>query len=308
MDARPLIKELVRRAPTHDEIVALLKGATKDPSVLEDLCAAARAVRDAEAPAPEEEAAFNSVVPCYLKPLCNYCPYWRGSKSAPMSVENVLQFVKRLKDTSSVRQFHLSGGSRRDGVDCGIASIVRAIREAGYDDMRIVVNCGACFSDEELAELKSLGVLRVFSVFETLNPDVFAAAKPGDDLAEKLDFARRIAEAGMQVGTGLMAGLGPAETRFEDYADALCRLSKMDGLGCLYVSKFRHAANIPMNDHPECSVEEATALVALARLTLRNIHIRCAAGWGKDDCKWVQKSGAGSITIPLSFSCSQAAW
>lgn len=303
-DARALdiITQLDRRPPTPDETLALFEAADADPAVLDALCAAAVRVRDREmAGRVEREAGLNSVVPCYLRPLCQYCPYWRQETSRPMPIDELLGYVRYLRDETDVRQFHLSGGSKRGQGDCGIVRIVEAIRDAGFDDMDVVVNCGASFSDADLARLKELRVKRIFSVFETTNPEVFAAAKPGDDLREKLDFARRVAAAGIEVGSGLMAGIGPRETAWRDYTKALFDLRALPGLTAMYVSKFRHAPNVPMNDHPECRLSEARALVAMARLVLRDVHIRAAAGWDGEGRATAQAAGAGSIEVACMF-------
>ncbi len=306
---RSLIKDVRHRAPDATETLFLFEATAECPEALDLLCEAACLVRDEEmAGRTEVEAAFNSVVPCYLEPLCQYCPYWRSPDKAALSIDEILEGVRFLREESEIRQFHLSGGSMPGGRDCGVIDIVEAIRHAGYDDMDIVVNCGASFSDAGLARLKELDVKRIFSVFETTNPDVFRQVKPGDDLEEKMAFAHRIAATGMEVGSGIMAGLGPAETKYPDYVKALFDLKSLEQLSCVYVSKFRHANHIPLNDHPECSADEGRALIALTRLVLRDTHIRAAAGWDRTTHHLAAEAGAGSITIPKSFSSGSDHW
>ncbi|MEG2533247.1 MAG: radical SAM protein [Gordonibacter sp.] len=304
-----LLEEMGKRPPSLEETIWLFRAVDGSAQALAALCEVAARVRDREMNGRDEvEAAFNSVVPCLLRPLCCYCPYWRDENQELMSVEEIVQQVRYLREETEVRQFHLSGGSLRGPEDCGVVGIVEAIRDAGFVDMDVVVNCGASFSDADLARLKELRVKRVFSVFETTNPQVFSATKPGDDLDEKRRFAARIAQAGMEVGSGIMAGLGPVDTRFEDYAKALSDLAALENLSCVYVSKFRHAARILMNDHPECPLDEALALIAMARLVLREVHIRAAAGWCAKDQVRATGAGAGSITIPCSFSKGRTHW
>ena len=297
-----LIHELEDRPPTKDEVLTLFSACEKDGAALDALCGAAALVRDRLMVGRDErEAAFNSVTPCHLRPLCLYCPYWRDGHSEPMTPEEAVGFVRQLHDESDIRQFHLSGGCSAGSGEGRVLPIVRAIREAGFDDMRIVVNCGPSFDDKGLEELASLGVLRVFSVFETTNPEVFKQVKPGDNLNEKLKFATRIARHGIGVGTGLMAGLGPRETRWADYTKSLFGVGSLTGLEVLYVSKFRHAPGIEMNDHPECDLDEARAFLAMARLVLRDVHVRAAAGWGRDERLVAKAAGEGSISVERSF-------
>lgn len=298
-----LIESLATRRPTQAEIDLLIEVCRNDDQALRALCAVANQVRqDNLGEKMTKEAAFNAVVPCTLDPFCRYCPYWRSSKQRPMRIETVLKNVAYLAEHTDIRQFHLSGGASPGVGDAGLVEIVEAIRAAGYDHMGVVINCGACFTEKELARLKELNVLRIFSVFETLDSGLFAAMKPGDDLKRKKRFARQIAAAGIQVGTGLMAGLGEEEHRPSYYAKSLEYLSTMEGLSCLYVSKFRHAANIDINDHPACPTGEALALVACARLALPHLQIRLGAGWGRDEAELAMLSGAGNMIMGPCFS------
>ncbi len=332
-----LLAELDRRAPTREEALYLMRTALGDaepragegadaprdpktpmpfpspafdaprpaganPAALDALCAAAARVRDREMEGRAElEAGLNNVVPCYLRPLCRYCPYWRGEDARPMPIGELLGYVRYLHDETGVRQFHLSGGSKQGGGDCGIIEVVEAIRAAGFDDMEVVVNCGASLTDAGLARLAELRVKRIFSVLETTNPAVFAYAKPGDDLQEKVSFARRAAAAGIDTGTGLMAGLTDPARRCEDYVDSVFDVAALPRLSAVYVSKFRPARGIAMDAHPECPLDEARALVALARLVLRGAHVRAAAGWRPEEHAAARAAGAGSLEVPLMF-------
>ncbi len=332
-----LLAELCHRAPTREEALFLMRTAlgdaepyagegaaapldlldpmsfpspafdaprpgAADSAALDAMCAAAAHVRDCEMEGRAEmEAGLNNVVPCYLRPLCRYCPYWRGDDANPMPVDGLLGYVHYLHDETDIRQLHLSGGSKQGGGDCGIIKVVEAIREAGFDDMDIVVNCGASLTDAGLARLSELRVKRIFSVLETTNPAVFAYAKPGDDLEEKISFARRAAAAGIDTGTGLMAGLAAPEARCEDYVDSVFDVAALPRLSAMYISKFRPARGIAMDAHPECPLDEACALVALARLVLRDVHVRAAAGWRREEQAAAIAAGAGCLTTPLMF-------
>ena len=324
-DFRVLLAELDSRVPTREEALFIMRTAlgdaplpadgmlferafdaprpgAADPEALDALCAAASRVRDREMAGRDEvEAGINNVVPCCLRPLCRYCPYWRGGGARVTGLDELLGYVRYLREQTDIRQFHLSGGSLRGGADCGIVGVVEAIRAAGFDDMRVVVNCGASLSDEGLRRLAQLGVLRVFSVVETTDPAVFAHAKPGDDLAEKLGFARRVARAGIAVGTGLMAGLATPHARCEEYVCSVFDVAELPGLAAMYVSRFRPAPGIDMAAHPECPTDEARALVALARLVLRDVHIRAAAGWRPSERALADAAGAGSLSATLMF-------
>lgn len=160
--------------------------------------------------------------------------------------------------------------------------------------MKIAVNCGAAMSLETLKELKSLGVYRVSSVFESVNPEVFKRTKPGDDLEAKKQFAKRIGEAGLQLGTGVMAGLSPAETQYEDYVDFMFHIKQYKHLQFAYVTKFTPFKGIALKDHPACSAQEAARVIAVMRLVLPDIDIGAAAGWNADDAPSPLMAGGGN--------------
>jgi len=233
------------------------------------------------------------VLRCNLKPLCQYCPYWRKKGDEPLSIEEILKGVDYIA-RHGFQEFHLSGGTtlKSDGSD--VLEIVSAIRTAGYNDMEIDINCGAAMSFDTLKELKQLGVKLVRSVFETINPQVFNKVKPGDDLEEKKKFARLIGEAGLGLGTGIMAGLSPNETKYQDYVDFIFHIKHYEHLKSVYVSKFFPFNGIPMKDHPSCSDWEAARLIAVMRLVLRDKDIGWAAGWGRDNYPTPLMAGAGN--------------
>ena len=89
---------------------------------------------------------------------------------------------------------------------------------------------------------------------------------------------------------------------------ALFDVRDLAGLEVLYVSKFRHAPGIEMNDHPECDLDEARALLAMARLVLCDVHVRAAAGWGRDERLVAKVAGEGSISIEHGFQKVEGAY
>lgn len=147
---------------------------------------------------------------------------------------------------------------------------------------------------ETLTKLKHLGVYRVSSVFETVNPEIFRRTKPGDDLAAKKQFAQRIGAAGLKLGTGVMAGLSPEETKYQDYVDFMFHVKQYKHLQYVYVTKFTPYKGIPLKNHPACSVQEAARVIAVMRLVLPNIDIGAAAGWNANDFPSPLLAGAGN--------------
>jgi len=145
-----------------------------------------------------------------------------------------------------------------------------------------------------LKEFKQLGVRRVSSVFETINPELFKRVKPGDDLEEKKRFARLIGEAGLGLGTGVMAGLSPEETKYQDYVDFIFHVKEYEHLANVYVSKFFPVQGIPLELHPKCTSWEGVRVLSILRLVLRNIDIGAAAGWERNEYPTPLMAGSGN--------------
>lgn len=294
----------------NDELVSILEKGKTGPVNREEALYILNNTEDGESAARLFEAAvfvrehemgnifklvggIASVLPCNLKPNCVYCPYWRDSKKTQLSTEEIVKAVAYIR-SHGIKDFHLSGGTTLGSEGLDVLHIVEAIREAGFDDVEIDVNCGAAMSLDTLKQLKSLGVKKVSSVFETLNPDVFKEMKPGDSLEAKKKFAWLIGEAGLGLGTGILAGLSPQETKYQDYVDFLFEVKEYPHLVSLYVSKFFPFATTFMAGRTACTDEEASRVIALTRLVLRTIKISGAQGWMGSKLVSPLQAGAGN--------------
>ncbi|MBU5434984.1 radical SAM protein [Pseudoflavonifractor sp. MSJ-37] len=283
------VLERAKERPIGREEALFLFRHTEGDEEAAALFAAARAVRDkVKGRRIRMTGGIASVLRCDLKPNCIYCPYWRELGKDPLSIDEILKAVEYIT-SHGIRDFHLSGGTTLGSDGADILAIVRAIDKAGFHDVEIDVNCGAAMSLDTLLELKELRVKMVRSVFETLNPKVFARMKPGDSLEAKKRFAQDICDAGIGFGTGILAGLSPQETKYEDYVDFLFQIKGYPRLKSLYVSKFYPFNGILLKDRPACSAREAGRVVAVARLVLPEIDIGGAQGW------WATKGGPTSL-------------
>ncbi len=242
------------------------------------------------------------VLRCQLNPLCSYCPYWRkDDKLQPLSTEEIVKGVDYIS-RHGIKEFHLSGGTTLGSEGEDILEMVQAIRDAGHEDIDIEINCGAAMSLETLKKLKKLGVTKVGAVFETVNEEWFKKVKSGDDFKQKNKFAEEIGEAGLGLITGLMAGLSPQESKYKDYIDFIFHVKQYKHLKSVYISKFHPFENIPMNNHPKCSAWEATRVMAIMRLVLRNIDIKPAAGWKSDDYPTPLMAGSGNKALGIHIN------
>jgi len=288
-----ILEKSASTAIARDEALFLFEE-TEDEDKAGELFGAARRVREtAKGNTFEWSGGIARVLRCNLRPLCRYCPYWREKGQTPLTIAEILKGVAYIQ-AHGIKKFHLSGGTTLGSDGRDLLAIVEAVRAAGFGDLAIEVNCGAALSLATLKELKALGVYRVSSVFETVNPGLFKEMKPGDDLEAKQQFAMRIGEAGLQLGTGVMAGLGPRGTRYQDYVDFIFHVKGYEHLGYVYITKFSQFKGILMEGHPACSAGEAARLIAVMRLVLRDIDIGSAAGWDSSDRPTPFMAGCGN--------------
>lgn len=300
------VLEKSKKSPIDREEALYILQNTEDEQSAAKLYAAAVYVREHEVGRVFKlVGGIASVLPCNLKPNCLYCPYWRESEKKQLSTAEIVKAVGYLR-SHGIKDFHLSGGTTLGSEGLDVLRIVEAIRAAGFDDVEIDVNCGAAMSLATLKELKNFGVKKVGSTFETLNPEVFQKMKPGDSLEAKKRLAWLIGEAGLGLGTGILAGLSPRETKYRDYVDFLFEVKQYPHLKSLYVSKFFPFDSIALQGHPACPEEEATRVIALTRLVLRTIDITGAQGWMGAKLVSPFEAGAGNTALGIHINRTPA--
>ena len=307
MNLSAVLGDALQRPVTREEALFLFRN-TEEEESRNRLFAAARAVRKEETgDIFRFTGGIASVLPCRLRPLCNYCPYWRKEDQNPLPLAGIVAGA-RYFHREGVKEFHLSGGTTLGSEGREVLEIVRSIHEAVPEDMKIMVNCGAAMSIDSMRQLKELGVRSIGAVFEITNPEVFRRVKPGDDLEKKIRFAWDIQKAGLAMSSGIMAGLGPRETRYEDYVNTLFDIARFPHLSSVYISKFTPDPLIPMRDWEACSLEEAARLVAIARLVYRSINLTTAAGWTEEERKQGILAGAGNGLFALAVNLKVSYW
>ncbi len=307
MELNEVLLDALKRPVTREEALFLFQS-TETEEHKTRLFETARAVRKAES---EDVFRFSggiaSVLPCRLRPLCSYCPYWRKIDQKPLPVEAIVAGA-RYFHKEGVREFHLSGGTTLGSEGKDVLEIVKSIYDAGLHDMKIMVNCGAAMSIDSMKQLKEWGVVSIGAVFEITNPEVFKRVKPGDDLEKKMQFAWDIQKAGLAMSSGMMAGLGPRETRYEDYVNTLFDIAQFPHLNSVYISKFTPDPVLPMYEWEACSEEEAARLVAIARLVYRSINVTTAAGWTEEERIQGMMAGAGNSLFSLAVNMKVDYW
>ncbi|PWR71715.1 radical SAM protein [Methanospirillum lacunae] len=287
-----ILKQAESDEITSDEAVFLFKE-TENFAKAQQLFITAAHVRDSEKGRSFQwSGGIATILPCTLDPLCAYCPYWVKPSTA-LTIDEILTGVRYL-DEHGITNFHLSGGTTLTSDGSDVVSIVEEIRKISKSE--ITVNVGAGLSLASLVALKDLGVTKVGSSFEVINPKLFSKFKAGDSLEKKKALAQQISDLGFGLGTGMLAGLNIEPSRYQDYADFIFHVKQYENLESVYVSRFFPNKGTPLENHPRCSTTEGARIIAIMRLVLRNIDIGPAAGWSYDDIPvWVNAGGGNRI-------------
>jgi biotin synthase len=293
MDYNEILDKALKEPLGRDEALFLFTE-TEDATKAQQLFSTAARVRNAEMGNTFHwSGGIASVLPCLLQPLCAYCPYWIKDTDQPLTIDEIQEAVRYI-EAQGLREFHLSGGTNRQSDGHDIVEIVRAITPLTKAD--ITVNVGAALSQKSIQELKDLGVKRIGASFETVNRDLFRKYKSGDDFDAKVKLADMINNAGLEFGTGMLAGLNTGPTRYQDYVDFMFFISRFPNLKSMYVSRFLPVRGTPLENNPRCSTMEGSRIIAITRLVLRDIDIGPAMGWSYDDIPmWVMAGGGNRV-------------
>lgn len=292
-----------RKEPiSREEASALLYATNENITRTLELFNVASKVRDDEAGTVFKiTAGIASVLTCSLSPMCSYCGLFLEDRNG-LNIEEISSATKYIEDLG-IRDLHLSGGTTLGSEGKEVVEIVRAIR-AQSAKSRVTVNVGAALSRDSIIELKKLGVIGIGSAFETINRDLFRELKSGDSFEAKQHLAEMVRDTGLQLESGLIAGLGSGSSRFEDYVNFFFHLKEFDNLGSIYVSRFNPTPQTPMQNHPECSLLEAARIVAVMRLVFRSIDISGGNGWGYNEIPLLVMAGGGNRALGVRISRS----
>ncbi len=239
--------------------------------------------------------AIEGILPCRLAPMCSYCTYRNGP---PFSRAMLLEAVRALEGLG-FRHLHLSGGTRLEGYDEEVLAMVRAIREVS--DVRIEVNVGPSLSLPTVRALKALGISSITSSLETIRPELFRDAKPGDTLDGRKALLTMADAEGIATRAMMLLGLG--ET-LADRIQFLFFFKQLKHAHQLRFSRLQPFPGTPYGNKPRCSPWELARTVAVARLVHPALELGLAAGNSLDDIPLWWLAGGGNQLLGAAVTRS----
>lgn len=276
-----VLKKAIKRPINSREALFLFEQTEQIHRAL-DLLWTASSVRDRETRKTIYFDGFiGPVIPCRNEPPCKYCirsaklpdgtPLLEiYEKTGTLSLEEISLGIKAIKDTG-IGTLLLLGGTNPQFIPV-IKQAVKITREVA-PDLKIRINVGPAFENNDLLELKNSGVTGITSSFEIMNKRLFRKFKPADSLEKRIKLARMIDKLDFELQSGMLIGLGES---YRDRVEHMFYLKNFKNFNYFIVNWLHPFKGTPVEDYPSPSPFEAARTAAIARLIFRDIYIQVA--------------------------------
>jgi len=277
MDFENVLAEAKNRMISKEEALVLFKKTESIENIFK-LFEVASDVRNREAGKLIRLDGFmGALTPCEINPPCGYC--WRATKfyddkfqgNSLLTQKEIALGVKTMAETGT-STIELGGGTSSKSARL-IKEAVKIVQE--NSNMEIWINVGPSLNEEDVLELKEMGVKGITSSLETINEDIFKKVKSGDSMEKRKELARIIDKAGVDFHSVLMVGL---QKSYEDIIEHIFYLKEFKNLKWFLVTWLHSPPGTPLERWRQPSPLEAARVAAIARLIFRDIYIH-TSGW-----------------------------
>lgn len=236
---------------------------------------------------------------CQVEPRCHYCGFAVNTsrdgyyKGFYKSDEEIREAVKSIEE-ANIPRVSCSGGHGYKGKQAvKAAEIVK-----NESDLELLVNVGADLTEKSVNRLAELNTDTVCCNLETINEDVFNSVKPGEKLADRINVCEMTADAGIELSSGLLLGLG--ETH-EDHLAHLRYLNNFKTLGEIPIMGFNPYKDTPMENHPIYPLKEQLKVVAITRIMYPEIRITVPTPTiGPKNVEYSLNAGASNLATVIA--------
>lgn len=253
---------------TKEEALYLFREVQRSEEFLE-LAKVASKVRDKEVGVVFKFDGFvGSITSCTTYPVCKYCRRSTAQAAEKPLTVNEIEIAAKLMKSAGIKRIELGGGTVWSGAGKQVIEAVKAVKNVASFD--VWINVGPALNADDLMKLKELGVKEVCSSLETINPDVFKEAKPGDTLEARMKLAEEINKIGLGLASVMMVGIG---SNYEDYVEHIFWLKGFENLSHFCITGLNPFPGTPFQNKPPANPFEVAKTGAIARLVLRNPDI-----------------------------------
>lgn len=266
-----ILKEALEREITKEEALFLFEN-SYTPNAYLRLFQTANAVREGEAGSLFLlDGWMGGLVDCKINPPCRYCGRaipWRRRKILELTSEHLEKIAEVVRRTGT-EMIQIGGGTNYEEAP---AIMIRVLRELKKHGFQVRVNVGPALKEEDIREMKAIGVNEITCSFETINEEIFRKLKPGDSLAKRKDVAHIINDSGVSLSSNVMIGVGES---YRDRVEHLFYLKGMENLGQVGITWLRIHPGSPLEGKTiPPSPLEAARTIAISRLIFRNKWIK----------------------------------
>ena len=297
-----MIDEILNKAKqgqelNDEEFLELLK--IDDDENLEKLFKLASEIRDNQSKSIKLTSTVHLTNKCQIQPRCNYCGFAEETSTKGYynafykSNEEILNAVKSINQ-AHIPRVSCSGGYGYKGKHA--VNACKIVKE--NTDLEILVNVGGDLTRESIKKLAELGADTICCNLETINEEVFKETKPGDSLSQRIETCKLISEAGINLSSGLLLGLGETP---EDRIKHLRFLNNFKTLNEIPIMGFNPYDDTPMQNHPPFPLKEQLKIVAVTRIMYPHITITIPTPTvGPENVEYSLNAGANNLATVIA--------
>ena len=203
-----ILKKAVNNKKISDEEFLQLLKINKEED-LKKLCETAVAIRNKHSKLIKLTSTVHITNKCTIQPRCKYCGFAPKTSSEGYydsfykTDEEILKAAISIEE-AGIPRVSCSGGYGYKGKQAVNATeIVKS-----NTSLEILVNVGGDLTEKSINQLADLNADTVCCNLETINEDVFNFVKPGETLKDRIETCQRVSDAGIELSSGLLIGLG----------------------------------------------------------------------------------------------------
>lgn len=239
---------------------------------------------------------------CHVTPKCAYCGFAAGTSEigyyTPFhKTDEEIRTIAKTIEQSGIPRVSCSGAHGYGGEQA--VSAARIVKNT--TSLELLVNVGADLNQHSLEKIARYGTDTVCCNLETVNEELFRRIKPGEIPSDRKHVCQMTEEAGVELSSGLLIGIGES---YQDRIDHLQFLKRYSNLGEIPIMGFNPYPGTPMANHPPCSLLEQIKTILVVRLMYPDIRITVPTPTiGPDNISYSLKAGADNIAtvIPENY-------
>lgn len=256
-------------------------------------------IRDQESKVIKLTSTVHITNKCQIQPRCKYCGFaeetsTKGYYNAFYKTdEQILDAAKSIQE-AGIPRVSCSGGYGYKGKQA--VNATRIVKN--NTNLEILVNVGGDLNEKSINELAELQVDTVCCNLETINEEVFNNVKPGEILQDRVDVCEMVDEAGIELSSGLLLGIGENN---EDRINHLRYLNRFKNLGEIPIMGFNPYEDTPMASHPPFPLKEQLKIIAITRIMYPKIRITVPTPTiGPENVKYSLNAGANNLATVIA--------